>query len=654
MTHNKCFSFIVSIFALIFSSLINANAMPPLEVYGNLPSLRSMEITPDGNRIGYISRTDEGEAFFLFDLVERQLMTGVRTDKVKTNYVTFAGPDFAILHASKTTRLIGYRGKFDYSAAFAFDLKTEKLKQLLKGTEELYPAQSGIGRIVGLHQDGNQVFMPAFSGSTTPVYSLFRVNLKSGKGRLHKRGNKHTDDWFVARDGTVLARVDYNDDRNIYTIHAGRDGKLKEIYKKTDAKIPPFTVVGVKPDHSALIIFASSSKSNSGIIVELSMDGKFSEPIFFREDSDASPLITQNREVIGVQFSGLRPSYEFFDKSLMASMNELQALFGSASIRLTSWSDDMSKILVDASGGTVSPSNYFFDRNSNKIIKLPSTYSGLNDSDMAEVLTIKYKARDGKRIPSILTRPPGWNPEQKYPTIIMPHGGPESYDAVGFDWMAQFFASRGYLVLQPNFRGSDGFGNDYLLEGRGQWGRGVMQHDVTDGLMALIRAGWSDPERACIIGWSYGGYSALAGGAFTPDLYSCVGAIAPVSHLPRMLIDEKRDHGKNSWVVTYWSRLIGDPKSEQEKLRHISPALHADKFQAPVLLIHGQDDLVVPITQSVIMDRALKKAGKDVEFVRIKGEDHNLSGSENRVTSLRALEAFVLKSIGPGISPNDQ
>ena len=145
------------------------------------------------------------------------------------------------------------------------------------------------------------------------------------------------------------------------------------------------------------------------------------------------------------------------------------------------------------------------------------------------------------------------------------------------------------------------------------------------------------------MGASYGGYSALAGGAFTPELYRCVISVAGVSDLPLMLSTEKRDFGDKHWVINYWHDVIGDSKTEKQKLKAISPANYADQFQAPVLLIHGKDDTVVPIRQSQRMNSALKKAGKKVELIKLKGEDHWLSTSETRVQMLRAIDEFLEK-----------
>ena len=230
--------------------------------------------------------------------------------------------------------------------------------------------------------------------------------------------------------------------------------------------------------------------------------------------------------------------------------------------------------------------------------------------------------------------------------IVMPHGGPESYDSVGFDWLAQSLANEGYLVLQPNFRGSGGFGASFAQAGYGEWGR-KMQDDVTDGAKALITMGWADPNRTCIVGWSYGGYSALAGGALTPDLYKCVVAIAGVSDLKTMLGHEKRENGPDSRTYAYWQSVIGDPDKDAAAIEAVSPYRLAANFKAPVLLIHGTDDLVVPQRQSELMDEALRAANKPVTFLRIGKDDHSLVAPESRTRALNEVAAFLKTHIGP-------
>jgi dipeptidyl aminopeptidase/acylaminoacyl peptidase len=257
----------------------------------------------------------------------------------------------------------------------------------------------------------------------------------------------------------------------------------------------------------------------------------------------------------------------------------------------------------------------------------------------------RYRARDGVEIPAYLTRPL----DAKGPTalVVLPHGGPAARDVGGYDWLAHALASRGYAVLQPNFRGSAGFGEKWELAGHGEWGIGVMQNDLTDGVAAVVAAGIADPERVCIVGGSYGGYAALAGAAFTPELYRCAAAIAGVADLREMLSFERDKAGPASATVAYWRQAMGveDAKSPVDHLNAASPAQHAERVRAPVLLIHGRDDTVVPIAQSRAMERALTAAGKSVQLVELDGEDHWLSRPRTRLETLQALDAFLAQHL---------
>jgi dipeptidyl aminopeptidase/acylaminoacyl peptidase len=198
------------------------------------------------------------------------------------------------------------------------------------------------------------------------------------------------------------------------------------------------------------------------------------------------------------------------------------------------------------------------------------------------------------------------------------------------------------------FRGSDGFGLSFRDAGQKQWGR-AMQNDVSDGVAAMIASGWADPQRVCIVGWSYGGYAALAGGTLTPDLYKCVVSVAGVADLAEMLSYQRRGGVKEPNFV-YWRSRIGDPATELDQIKAVSPAHQAVNLRAPVLLVHGENDSVVPIEQSEIMERTLKRLGKQVKLVRIPGDNHSLTESESRRAALKEIGAFLNHHLGPGTS----
>lgn len=621
-----------------------ANAAPPIEAYGELAQIRSVALSPDGRHVAYLSSRDELDTLNIYEL-GKGLAGAVRTDGVKARDVYFAGPDHAIIRTGKTTSVFGYRGRLEFSAAFAYSLRSQNISPLPRKMEDIHPAQEGLGRIVGLYEDGEQVMMPAYMGrGEYSTYDLLRINLESGSGRLLKRGRGNTIDWIVEPSGKILAREDYNNKNNKYEVFSEVDGRVQVIFEAQSPR-PPFSLVGVKPDRSALVLVSDSETRNRSSLYELGFDGKVSGPLFARATADVDRvLLDLNRVAIGVQYSGFYPTYSFFDPELNTIFKSVQATFSGAAVYLESWTEDFQKLLIYVEGTGSSGAYYIYHRDQNILQSIASTRPDIGADDVAQVLTIEYKARDGLTIPALLTLPLSGQ-TQNAPLIVMPHGGPEAHDKVGFDWMAQYFANRGYMILQPNFRGSDGFGVDFRDAGAGEWG-GKMQDDVTDGVQALISSGRVDPSRVCIIGGSYGGYAALAGGAYTPDLYQCVAAIAPVTDLPSMLRTERRDHGSNHWVVDYWQELIGDPRAENDKLKAISPVNAADAFLAPVLLIHGKDDLVVPIEQSRSMQRALNRAGKSVELIELKGEDHWLSTSDARLASLKALDSFVREHIG--------
>jgi dipeptidyl aminopeptidase/acylaminoacyl peptidase len=280
---------------------------------------------------------------------------------------------------------------------------------------------------------------------------------------------------------------------------------------------------------------------------------------------------------------------------------------------------------------------YLIDYNKGTADIVGEEYPSLVDATLGEVRELTYKARDGYEIPAFLTVPAG-SGQQPLPLVVLPHGGPESRDARAFDWLAQFLASRGYAVLQPQFRGSTGYGEAHRRAGYRQWGR-LMQDDVTDGVKALIEQGTVDSKRVCIVGASYGGYAALAGAAFTPELYACAVSINGISNLPAMLAFQETYAGKESDSVSYWKDHIGLKTSSDVVSK--SPSRAATEVRAPVLLLHGVNDSVVPVSQSREMAKALKSLSKPHTLIELPGEDHWLSRSESRIRVLTELETFL-------------
>ena len=627
---------------------------PPLEAYGELPFVRHMAMSPDGEMVAFVIRKDGSDVIATFDIATSAIQLRMSVDNIATRDVWFADSDHLILGVSDTKNPPGYKGgNFEYSVSYSLNLDTNESQQLLRATRDIYPAQAGLGRIVGVDDESGQALMPAYilrpsSRSGIAEYNLLKVDLDSGFGRGFKSGSPYTIDWLVDPKGLILARVEYNNSTNMYRIYSDLADSRAPIYE-VQASRPPFSLMGVKPDRSALI-FADDAEDNDGFdaLFELGMDGEITGPILAREGADIGHVFTdKNRVVEGVRYAGPKPSYQFYDPALNKDVQDLVDRFEGGAVEIVDQSADWNRILFSLFDGSGVSKYVVLDRKTGDLIGLMDDREDIPPEAVGSVMAISYPARDGLTIPAILTLPAGVGTDglANLPMVVMPHGGPSSYDAVEFHWMAQYFANRGYLVLQPNFRGSEGYGRDFLHAGYGEWGQ-KMQDDVSDGVAGLVAEGLADPERICIVGGSYGGYSALAGGAYSPDLYKCVVAVAPVSDLPRMIRGVSKDRGRRHWVVDYWTDLIGDPRSPKVDLDAISPVNSAATFKAPVLLIHGKDDTVVPISQSQVMERALKAEGKPVNFIELRGEDHWLSDGDTRIETLRAMSDFVDAHIG--------
>lgn len=267
------------------------------------------------------------------------------------------------------------------------------------------------------------------------------------------------------------------------------------------------------------------------------------------------------------------------------------------------------------------------------------------DSSKERPMQIRtYKARDGMRIPAYLTLPEKIDSPQ--PTIVMIHGGPTERDHWGWDREVQILAGSGYVVFQPQFRGSDGFGRKFREAGYGQWGL-AMQDDITDGVEYLIKEGIADPKRIRIYGASYGGYAALWGLVKTPDLYRCGVSFAGVSDIEFMFHD-RSDRNSSKAVRELMRFHIGDAKLDRAQFDAVSPLKHADQIKAPILLMHGTADERVPISHSRKMLAALQENKKTYEWQEFEDERHGLSRPRNRIFFYSKLVEFFGKYIGPG------
>lgn len=268
----------------------------------------------------------------------------------------------------------------------------------------------------------------------------------------------------------------------------------------------------------------------------------------------------------------------------------------------------------------------------------------LEHVQLANVRSIRYAAADGASIPGYLTLPPGREEARGLPAIVMPHGGPSARDEWGFDWLAQYFAHRGYAVLQPNFRGSAGYGQDWFVtNGFQNWQTAI--GDINAGAHWLIAQGTADPAKLAIFGWSYGGYAALQSGVLEPGLFKAIVAVAPVTDLGLM---------RRAARVYTSARNVREFVGEGPHIRAGSPAQNAERIEAPVLIFHGDRDLNVDVAQGRLMRDRLERAGKSVEYIEFEGLEHQLDDSAARARLLARSDSFLRDTLGLPAMPGER
>lgn len=641
-------------------------------VYGN--DLDSVTLSPDGKFIAMERGTSSGNKIVLFEIGQSQptrvlningndtlrslwwadgdtivadLTTTVR---VTDNYTIVSGAAVASDKSKPTRLFIIYR-------SMAADLKGGPPKPLpddnvLRGyTLALGARKSKPDTIVVQTHDYSVVDATVNYNSRLRderresgfASTLLEVDARTGKGRTVERGTTYTSDWLLDADGVAVGRSEWRADREEYTVLARDGSKWHAVMQLKGREYP--SLAGLTTDGKSIVVAAENGGENVRLW-SMPLDGS-APPQVLQEVPGVdihSVLVDRNDPtVLGYRSGGLVPTKVWLDKQLGSQQRSLDAAFPDRTVDVHDRSIDGKRVLVRVGSPSQPGSYYVVDFNTGRADLIGETYPGLSGRTLAEVRAISYLARDGARIPAYLYIPPGAKAEN-LPTVVLPHGGPEARDSsYQFDWFAQFLATRGYAVLQPQFRGSTGFGRSHRLAGYGEWG-GRMQDDVSDGVRHLIATGVARPDKICIVGASYGGYAALAGAAFTPDLYACAASINGVSDLPQMIGDLNRVGGEQTDEIAYWKSHIGAPTDPKVAAR--SPARAAANVRAPVLLLHGEYDIVVLRTQSDLMAANLRSHGKAVEYYTLSGEDHWLSSPATRLEMLERLETFLARHLG--------
>ncbi|MBB4612553.1 alpha/beta hydrolase family protein [Novosphingobium taihuense] len=601
-----------------------------------MPFVEGARLSPDGLWIaGQFAVNGSQRIVVISPFDTGSLNQAALPDDVEVSSMQWVGNDNLLIRIT-AIRPFDVGDRAYISRVVALNRKTDKFTKLMwdlggqNAADVLWVPKDGSTKILLGGQNSiymGEDFWPA-------VYS---VDVTNGRHTTEANPRSEVLDWVADTSGVVRAAI--SNDRTkgtrtlLYRAKKGRTFDRKDRRAYDDLEVP----VLIRADENKMLVLRPGTDGRDALVEIDGDSGAVLQTLYQAEpgvDIEGVRYDDSGNEILGVYLGGnatdplhwLDPALGELQKAFEKSLNGRRA-------RIVSLSADRQRMLVRVDKPDEAGRLYYFDAADGSLRLFANLNSATNGTRAGRMEKVHYKARDGLEIEAIMTTPSG-REAKNLPVVILPHGGPWAQDTMDWDYWAQFIASRGYLVIQPNFRGSTGYGEAFLKKGEGQLGL-AMQDDVNDALAWAAKQGLADAKRACVVGASYGGYVAMWGAARDPDMWRCSISIAGVANLRR----EVNDFGDLLFGKRYrehWQKMTPDFPA-------VSPINHIDAIKVPMLLIHGKKDLTVDHAQSQSMFNKMKAAGKNVEFVSLPKADHYFTREPDRLALLSAIEAFLAK-----------
>lgn len=623
-----------------FSLITPASAAPPPEAYARLPQFRHIALSPSGKRLAW---EEDGK--------EVRKVTVLDIDSGKTLASIPLGDSLRDLHWSDETALLLKVAAarsievdnlehrlYEYRRLLRYDLETKQSCVLLMDGGDRYHV-TGAALLASRVTNAHTLSMASWDWSLSAprvtesrladrrrvwVYNAFSVDTRTCRGTLLYEGAPQTIDWVVDAAGQPVARADWDVERHKYRVLAKDGTSWRTVFTQDDT----MELGGLSSDGKSVLAMGPAEDGRSKLW-SIPLQGDGAKPLI----DDASAAVTGfifndfTNTLLGVELGYGRPEVRWLDDRARQRDEALKKTFKASKVRTVSHSQDFSRVVAEVESATAAPTVYLVDFSSGKADVIGEPYPELAKTPAATTQRISYATQDGKPLLADLTLPDGQ--QKNLPTIVLSHDGPEDRDYRQFDWLVQFLVSRGYAVLQPQFRGSTS---------------AEMRNDLAEGARVLISRGIADQRRICVAGTGYGAYAALAGASLGPvGLYSCAIGINGIYHLSDYLAYIEEHHGEKSLTAQYWREYIGKPADAQAGDSAVTNA--ARRTPIPVLLVHAEADTVTPPAQAEQLYRSM--AGRPVQLVKLPHEDHYLSNAASRLALLKELETFLARTLAP-------
>ncbi len=612
--------------------------IPSVEAFAQLPFVERAAISPDGSRMAGMFASDGQQIIAIYNMLNNgeRMTKAVLPDGMQVNWLRWVNDDNIIVGVRALIPVDGGE-RWYVSRTFAINRQSGEIKRLLwdrlgqNAADLLWIANDGSPEVLIAAQNSAYLgdeFWP----------TVWRVNVETGSKRIAQRPRSSVMNWSTDGLGNVRAGVRYDDrSRSSTLFYRGEDLSNYRVIDRANGRQREelFNPVLFVPGTNHALTIHDDDAGVSGIyeVDLLTLDDvRLVHAAPSGSEFDRIVVSKDESTLLGAGTTAAGSGMHWFDPALAALQTQFDQSVGAGrNARIISLSRDQKRMLVIVDRPNSPGALYFYDVLDGRLQRLASINEALGQRVLSPVRMIRYTARDGTEIEAVLTLPQGRDP-RGLPLVMMPHGGPWGQDSLGYDYWAQFIASRGYAVLQPNFRGSTGYGEAFLRKGEGQMGL-AMQDDITDGLRWAVTEGIADPARACIVGASYGGYAAMWGIAKDPGLYRCAISISGVANI-RGTVNDFGDGLYGGAARDSWGRMTPD-------FAAVSPINAVARITAPLLLVHGRRDITVDHDQSSQMASRMREAGKAVEFVSLPLADHYFTRQEDRVRLLSEIERFL-------------
>ena len=644
----------LSIALSIAWSTAAAAAPPPAEAFFEVPVLSGAKLSPDGRMVAMrVGGKGLRARLAVLDTTTMKAIVVARFDDAHVGRFHWVNAQRLVFDLD--TDLTG-PGRVDVgNGLFAVNADASRFRQLVEttfsfvknnDTEKLLPWNTFLLRSVGL-PDSDEVFVvkpEEISKERVGFFQLQRVNTLTGR-MTEVDAPLHASEWTLDGSGVLRAALTSQADK-ITVQWRGPNGAWTPL-----AAYDTFSPNWLRPRYVApdgrLYVEAPLGDKAAVFTLDPATGQRSATPVAASKDFDLHPsFIANDKRLLGLRYTIDAEVTQWLDADMKSAQTGVDALLPASANRISApVRGDSPFLLVEAFADVQPTVTYLYHQETRKLTRLGTSHPRIDPAQGGQTDFVRYKARDGLEIPAYLTLPPG-GAKNNLPLVVLVHGGPW---VRGADWNfnpeVQFLASRGYAVLQPEFRGSTGYGRKHFDAGIKQWGL-AMQNDLADGARWAIAQGHADPKRICIAGASYGGYATLMGLVNDADLFRCGVSWVGVTD-PQLLFNVSWSDITNESKKYGMSRLLGDPVADAALLRSVSPLEQATRIKQPLLLAYGAWDVRVPLIHGVKLRDALKPHNPKVEWVVYKDEGHGWARPENRIDFWTRVEKFLARELAP-------